>query len=281
MTRSDTLGKRTKLQQAAKFGNVDNIFELACSYDFDPPKNKHAAIRWYEKAAELGHAEAQNFLGEIYRDGRGVGQDFSKAAHLFQLAAAQGLGDAQLSLGFCFRYGKGVDRDDTQALNWYKKAAKNGCPKAMSNIGRMYGSGEAVTQSWPIAIKWYKKSAMVDDNVTAVHWLARIYNGQEDYPEDLHQAIYWLEKASIAGDMQSHTDLGIHYFNGTGVEEDVIRAAELYRLGAEQGDSWAQYLLGLCYRDGTGVRKNIRVAISWWKKASSAHPEARKQLAKT
>ena len=51
-------------------------------------------------------------------------------------------------------------------------------------------------------------------------------------------------------------------------------------LTAEQGDTWAQHLLGVCYRDGDGVRKNIRVAITWWKKAAKEHPEARKQLKK-
>ena len=51
--------------------------------------------------------------------------------------------------------------------------------------------------------------------------------------------------------MQSQTDLAIHYINGTGVEEDVFRAVELYRLAAEQGDTWAQHLLGVCYREVT------------------------------
>jgi TPR repeat protein len=38
------------------------------------------AIRWYRRAAEQGVAEAQNSLGWMYREGRGVPQDDAEAA---------------------------------------------------------------------------------------------------------------------------------------------------------------------------------------------------------
>lgn len=54
------------------------------------------------------------------------------------------------------------------------------------------------------------------------------------------------------------------------IEQDFEIAAELYRLAAGQGDSWAQYLLGLCYLDGEGVRRNRRWAKFWLSKAAHA-----------
>ena len=157
--------ERISLRKKAHSGQAEDLFQLACSYDFDRPKDKRSAIRWYKKAAELGHADAQNFLGESYRDGRSTKQNYEKAVHFFKHAAKQGQIDAQLSLGFCLRYGKGIERNDAQALKWYRRAAKNGNDKAMSNIGHMYMRGEAVQKSWSNAINWYKKAAALG-NVT-------------------------------------------------------------------------------------------------------------------
>ena len=38
------------------------------------PQDDTEAVKWYRKAAEQGHAEAQNNLGVMYLNGRGVPQ---------------------------------------------------------------------------------------------------------------------------------------------------------------------------------------------------------------
>jgi len=48
---------------------------LAQSFDFDPPSNRRTAIRWYRAAAKQGNPDAQNLLGENYRDGWTVAKD--------------------------------------------------------------------------------------------------------------------------------------------------------------------------------------------------------------
>ncbi len=139
----------------------------------------------------------------------------------------------------------------------------------------MYRKGDVVRQSGAMAIRWYGKAAAAE-NVAAMHWLARIYGGDEDYPEQPDKGIYWRKLASNAGDAQSQGILGVHYFNGRGVRKNRSLAARLYRLSAEQGDTWSQYLLGLCYRDGDGVRRNKRWALHWFERAAVDTPEARK-----
>ena len=101
-----------------------------------------------------------------------------------------------------------------------------------------------------------------------MHWLGRIYEGQESYPEDHVKAFHWLSCAASHGDAQSQCELGVCYFHGLGTPASAPIAAEWYRKAARQGDEWACYLLGLCYRDGRGVRKNKRVALTWFKKAA-------------
>ena len=53
------------------------------------------AVEWYRKAAEQGHADAQNNLGFMYYTGQGVEQDYKKAVEWYRKAAEQGHADAQ------------------------------------------------------------------------------------------------------------------------------------------------------------------------------------------
>ena len=41
------------------------------------------AVAWYRKAAEQGDAGAQNNLGFMYDQGKGVKQDFGEAVRLY------------------------------------------------------------------------------------------------------------------------------------------------------------------------------------------------------
>ena len=52
------------------------------------------ALKWSRKAADQGHAPAQYNLGVMYRNGRGVPQDYVRAHIWFSLSAAQGDQDA-------------------------------------------------------------------------------------------------------------------------------------------------------------------------------------------
>ena len=49
------------------------------------------AARWFRRAAEQGHAEAQIHLGDLFAAGRGVGQSDVEAARWHKKAADQGV----------------------------------------------------------------------------------------------------------------------------------------------------------------------------------------------
>ena len=51
----------------------------------------------------------QNNLGWMYKNGKGVDQNFEEAIKWHRKAAKQG--DAQNNLGWMYEYGKGVDQD--------------------------------------------------------------------------------------------------------------------------------------------------------------------------
>jgi TPR repeat protein len=57
--------------------------------------------------------------------------------------------------------------------------------------------------------------------------------------------------------------LANRYLLGRGVEVDVVRANELFRLAAERGHDRAQLQLGLSYLKGRGVERSPTLAMEW------------------
>lgn len=92
---------------------------------FGGPRNRaRRAAEWYRKAAEQGDALAQNVLGAMYEEGKGVAQDHVQAVYWYRLAAEQGYVLAQIHLARMYERGRGVEQDVAQAISWYRKAAE-------------------------------------------------------------------------------------------------------------------------------------------------------------
>jgi TPR repeat protein len=83
------------------------------------PQDYSAAADWFRKAADLGHAGAQNSFGYSYYYGEGVSRDYVEAVTWFRRAAEQGHAGAQINLGHAYYHGEGVSTDYTQAALWY------------------------------------------------------------------------------------------------------------------------------------------------------------------
>lgn len=117
------------------------------------------AVKWYRKAAEHGHLQAQYNLGICYANGDGVEKDMTEAVKWFREAAERGLAKAQYNLGYYYEIGEGVERDMTEAVKWYRKAADQGIAEAQANLGVCYLKGEGVYENKNEAKKWFLKAA--------------------------------------------------------------------------------------------------------------------------
>ncbi len=82
-----------------------------------------AALKEWRPLAEQGNTSAQNNLGVMYAEGRGVPQDYAEAVRWYRLAAEQGNAGAQNNLGIMYDTGEGVTQDNVQAHMWYNLAA--------------------------------------------------------------------------------------------------------------------------------------------------------------
>jgi uncharacterized protein len=111
------------------------------------------------KHAQAGDLNAQNELGILYSEGRGLPQNYLEAKDWFKKAADQGHAGAQVNLGTLYSLGRGAPYSDHMALLWFQRAAEQRNALAFAKLGMMYERGRAVPQSLVEAHMWYNLSA--------------------------------------------------------------------------------------------------------------------------
>jgi TPR repeat protein len=136
-------------------------------------ENFSQAAKLYRKAADQGHAAAQNNLGEMYEGGEGVATDEAEAVKWYRKAADQDYAVAQKNLGEKYKLGRGVAKDGAEAEKWYRSAADLGDTSAQTILGLMYYKGEGVAIDEAEAVKWIRRAADQGD-AFAIALLARL-----------------------------------------------------------------------------------------------------------
>ena len=196
------------------------------------------ASRWYGRAAERGHAEAQYYLGLMYLNGQAVRKANDAAAHWLREAADHGHALAQRNLAVLYFKGQGVPRNHSATVEWLNRAAVQGCVSAQMDLARVYLMGDGV--------------------------------------QDLAAAVSWLHHLAEGGHRNEQYYLGLMYYNGRAVSCDRVVAATWFRRAADQWHHEAEYRLGLMYRDGTGVPQDLGIAAGWLRRAAACgHVKAR------
>lgn len=79
---------------------------------------------------------------------------------------------------------------------------------------------------------------------------------------DFQVALVELQPLAEQGNADAQFNLGLMYFNGTGVSQDDQQALKWFRLAADQGDAFAQFALGNMYFMGRGVSRNFVVSYA-------------------
>lgn len=141
---------------AADHNHAKAFFNMGCVYEEQGKKEE--AFKCYQKAADLGNANAKNNLAYCYLDGVGTARNAERALALFREAAAEGNDRALTNLGDCYLNGKGVPQDYKQALEWFLKAADAGSSDAMNRIGDMYDHGQGVLRDVTQAAHWHNRA---------------------------------------------------------------------------------------------------------------------------
>ena len=86
---------------------------------FERQQYQRAYEHWLP-LAQKNHAEAQLFLGVLYRYGLGVRRDPQQSAYWYERSAENGDIDAQNEIALFYELGWGVEQDIWAAAGWYQ-----------------------------------------------------------------------------------------------------------------------------------------------------------------
>jgi serine/threonine protein kinase/TPR repeat protein len=108
------------------------------------------AYAWHMKAAQRGHAGAQERVGYMLASGRGSARRPNEAFYWLQKAALGGRAEAQYALGMCYLLGEGYAANPEAAGCWLREASRAGHERARAQLKRMdLDEGPGPTKSGP------------------------------------------------------------------------------------------------------------------------------------
>ncbi|MFO1391112.1 MAG: tetratricopeptide repeat protein [Agitococcus sp.] len=252
-------------------------------------QNYATALKELVPLAEIGNAEAQGILGDMYFESNGLNQDVVKALELYKKSAIQGndtgirgllkmegqyyttlledfmplaeAGDknAQLIIANFF-YQKS---DYNAAIIWFRKSAEQGQTDAQFRLGLMLEGGKGTLKSVYEAADWFLKSAIqseknnpADDMSIGVISLGDLLvQILEQNPE--HKGYWFTNPTAQRGIAWSYSS------------KNSSESIKWFLKAAQQGDISSQKELAQRYYIGNLVAQNYREAFYWFLKAAS------------
>lgn len=230
-------------------------------------------------SARQGNTKDMIELAKLYNEGNSVVKNIDRAMKWYDLALK--LGDSNAACGFCFclRSDTDISSQDYEVLfeKLYKSecdfaccrkgeltnnvvelqsAADRGFAPALYNIGRLYENKDKHKE----AIEYYTKAA--DQGYTcAMYALKRLYK------DNVVESIKWLKRLALYGNVKEQCELGLEYYNGNIISEDISKAIYWFEKAAKQEDEMAMYYLGEIYYNEDKY-KDPSKAVHWWRKAA-------------
>ena len=226
------------------------------------------AIKFFRIAIESGNAGAMNNLGEMYRKGEGVSQDYAEALKLFNQAADKDDPGALYNLAEMYRYGEGVQQDYNEAYGYVSKAylKDNNNPVFLNLLGELYVTGQGTGKDPDRALVYFKQAADLG-YYPAWRNIGYMYFGDCGIDEDENKALKYLKKAARAGDVIALGTLGSAYISEQ--DDDYEEFFNLLTESANRGNDYAQMMLGIAYagRDDDD-QGDMQEAVKWLMKSA-------------
>jgi predicted Zn finger-like uncharacterized protein len=195
------------------------------------PRDEAAAIQWYTKAGNLGHADAMFKLGAMYAAGTGVQRNQSQAVRWYRSAIAAGNTLAMVNLGVMFEYGpSGLPNEDEESAPTGRRVPQRGVIPKRADTG--------VTKDVNAAAKLYQQAAELGNSMGMFN-LARAYENGQGMPQDYQKALHWYKESSLHGYTDAMRNLHDLYVFGKGVTKDVEEGERWMRRAAEMGNKEA------------------------------------------
>jgi hypothetical protein len=221
------------------------------------------AARYYARAAEKNLAQAQNNLGALYYEGKGVQQDFAAAQRLYGQAADAGHAVAQYNLALMIGQGRAGEPDRAGMMEWLNKSAAQGYARAQAQLGRFYLEGVGVDKDAIKAAQLFLAAAQ-QGLPNAQYFYGHLTSIGVGVQRDVGTAADWILKAADAGVPLAQQEAAGIFELGLGRPANQPRALALYRQAGSAGVKAAAQRLEQAYRLGElGVRPDADEAQRW------------------
>ncbi len=230
-----------------------------------------SASKDYARALEFnpGNGAALVALGSLYHRGEGVKEDPELAYALFESAVEVGHPDAELFIGFALLHGRGVAQDLARAREILGAAAEAGDAGAMVQLSLSYRKDFADEPDPTLAREWLQRALDAGSVEAAVALGYMHYSGEFGEPDPAAAAALF-ETASRKGSADADAALGHMYLVGDGVPTDPALARELLERAAGAGSQAGALSLGHLFEAGIGVEPDLAAAKRWYLQAARA-----------
>ena len=232
-------------------------------------------VQWIRLSASNNYDLGEYHLGIFYRSGLKteektfIEKDLNQAIEWITSAANKGVVEAQNTLGEMYLKGEGVKQSDQQAVYWFRKGIDKGYSLSFFNLGWMYLKSLVKENGLPP--KNSLRQAYIYLHI-ARHKISSENNlAQSDItPEDIINTIRELEiNIKPEERVMAQHDLGIMYFEGQGVAQNMEMAKELFTQASNEGFAPSQHSLAIMNFEGWGMEKNLKMANELFKKAAN------------
>jgi TPR repeat protein len=247
------------LKQAKKFGNEELSLWYQCLIHLEKLEYDQVISVAEKLVSKYNTIQYKGFLASFYMEYTKDKTLWLKSIRLFEELVEDGDKVAGYMLGSIYEEGKGVPEDKQKAYQYYMKSVSQyNLAEALIALGWYHEHGWVVNKDADKALEYYEKAIQLGQ-ISAIEYIVNIYISLEEY----QLASEWAMKGFEIGDLQSIAILGSLYEGGIGVKKNLKKAAELFKLAADQGNSTAQYLYSKALSEGKGVRKNIIKAYDY------------------
>lgn len=234
------------------------------NYEINPPDALQAC-----QAAVQSNPEVARFRYQLSR-ALVANRKFSEAKEELKKSMTLGHIRSYLRMGNTIFLGEtktgGFNRipASEQVLNYYKIGHQKGDLLATYALGRQFlrYSNDLTIQSLGYDLLMQSKDSGA---IHALNELGVFFIITDGDLFDAQRGIRYLEEAVAAGDTDGQNSLGLVLRNGDGgVETDLARAAELFRLAAENGHPIAPTNLARIFATPEYPKHNYSLALKWY-----------------
>lgn len=256
---------------------------------------------------EKGNLEACRNLGHKYAEGDSVEQDYVKAMKYYKMGADKGDAHAIYSLAYCYLFGLEGDANHKKGIELMKLAAEKNIATANEHMGWIYFRNQFASVDYKKSFAYMKKAADLGDDIAQTHvaqayengiWgapeknyhLSKKYydmaleqdnehaqwavgenylGGYNGYPLNEKKAVEYFQKGAINGSHRAQLSLALCYYNGKGVQQNMIECTKWLKAASEQGNAEAQWRLGYFMIEGIDMPKDIAAGKQWIQKSAA------------